>query len=332
MSTPLVVLVLVGTSAAHDPASAGVSAAMEQALSGQARVLSREVEELPTDDAALAMGRAAGADAIAEIAWSDARREHVKVHVHTGAATLWVDRRVEFATTDAPAERERTIGFTLASMLPARARSEPDTYVTSPAPPVASPPTEGSSPGDAALAGQTAPPAAQAPEHRRLGSVELALVGAIGKTGYANGVGAALAIERTLGGPWSARAEVGWRSGDAAAADARTLMLYLTPGIAWRPLLPDRERPFGLGVRGAYVIVREQLTRSIDGAAPPGQWQSGAKAVLEGAWQFADGALAVLALGGEATFGTLDVVVNGRTVASIDPLRLIGEAAVQARF
>lgn len=335
MSSALVVLVLVAAHDGGDAATAAIRRAMVDTLRSRAEVVIRSVDHLPTDDRALDEARSAHAGVLAEVGWSDEPQAQASVHVHVAGTGGWLDRRIGFSASDAPAERGRTVGFAIASVMP-------EATAGGAAPPAAPQPAPVIPPPSAMQEQPRAPPPAEAPQSapvvpmvpaspRRdaIGAVDLSLVGAWG--GAAGGGGVEIGGERR----WrslSARAALEWRTGDITAAQVRTLMLSFAPGIAWRPIEPNESCPFGVGLRAGYMILREQLTRPIDGASPPGQWQSGAQALVEGVWQFAPGALAVVAIGGEATFGTLDVVVGGRTVASIEPLRLLAEGGIRARF
>jgi len=334
MST-LVVLVFV-VAPKSDPTTSAMARSMEDALGGRAHVVLRTVESLPADTAALQLSRDADADAVAEVRWLDAHRQEASVHMHVADEPSWIDRRVGFTAADAPAERGRTIGFTIASMMPEPSAATEPAPPATPLPPAAPPP---STPPAAASAASGAPPTPTPaptprppPEREPVGAVELSLVDAWNPDGTASSLGASLAGEGRLSPSWSARLSLGWRTGDLAPAQARALVLSMAPEIAWRPIDPSRERPFGFGLRAGYAVLRQQLTRAVDGAMPPAQWQSAARATIEGSWLFAPGALAVVALGGEATFGTLSVVVGGKTVSSIAPLRTLGELGIRARF
>lgn len=336
MTSALVVLVLVGAHDGGEAATAAIRRAMVDALRDRAEVVIRSVDRLPTDDQALDEARDAHAAVLAEVGWSDEPQAQASVHVHIAGMGGWLDRRIGFSASDAPAERGRTVGFAIASVMPEATAGGAAPSPTPPTPaPLIPPPSavqeepRAPPPAEAPKPPPAAPGAVPSFQREAIGAVDLSLVGAWG--GAADGGGVEIGGERR----WrsvSARAALQWRTGDITAAQVRTLMLSFAPGIAWRPIEPTESTPFGVGLRAGYLIVREQLTRPIDGASPPARWQSGAQALVEGVWQFARGALAVVAIGGETTFGTLDVVVGGRTVTSIEPLRLLAEGGIRARF
>jgi hypothetical protein len=281
---------------------------VEDALGGRARVVLRTVDSLPADAAALALSRDAGADAVAEVRWLDAQRQQASVHVHVADEPSWRERLVGFAAADAPVERGRTIGFTIASMIPDLSDATepaPSSPPVPPAPPLvsSSPPIPGAASGPPPTAAPAAVPR-PAREREPLGAVELVLVDAWSPDGSASSLGASLAAEARLGSSWSARLSFGWRAGDLAPAGARALVLSMAPEMAWRPLDASRERPFGLGLRAGYAVLLQRLTRAVDGATPPAQWQSAARAAIEGSWM----------------------------VASIAPLRTLGELGIRTRF
>ena len=324
MTAALVLVVLV-VSPHGDTGTAGVAEAVDEALAEPGAAVVHAVDRLPHDEGAIAQARAEGARAVAEVDWPDERRPQVHVRVLLEAGADWIDRRIDFSARDAPAERARTIGFTLASMLPRAAPPAPPPLA--PAAPSPAPPPPPSPP--ATSADQTP---ASAPERHPVGSMELALVGAGTYGGESSSVGVETAFEWKAWRRWSLRAELGWRTGDVTSAQTRTFVTSILPGIAWRPLSPTQGQPFGFGARMAYAVLREQLTRPVDGASPPPQWQSGVQALAEGSWSFAPGATVVLAAGAEAAFGTLDVIVGGRTVASVEPLRALVEAGLRVDF
>ena len=330
MTAALVLVVLV-VSPGGGPTASAVAEAVDEALAEPGAVRVHGVAYLPPDEGAIAQARAEGARGIAEVDWTDERRQQVHVRVHLETSPDWLDRRVEFSARDAPAERARTVGFTIASMVP---RGAPvATPAPAPAPAPAPPPPPSPSlleAGPTARAPVTAPP--PVPEPRALGSMELAVVGAGTYGGESSSAGVETAFEWRVWPHWMLRAELGWRTGDVTSAQARTFVTSILPGIAWRSLAPTPGQPFGFGARLAYAALREQLTRPIDGASPLPQWQSGVQALGEGSFSFVPGAQAFLAAGGEAAFGTLDVVVGGKTVAAVEPLRVLVEAGLRVGF
>ncbi len=326
MTTGWVLVLVLGTS--PDETSASTKLALRDALGPDVSVEVRTVDHLLRDEDAVAEAHDEGLRAIAEVTWTSTSPSHVTVHAFLPQTGAWADREIVFSTHDAPAERARTLGFAIASMLPPASSAPPRPEASEPPPALtATPPPSPSSPPTAPA--HVEPPPAPPPERPTLGAVELALAAAVG--GQAGGIGVEVAGERRFG-PWSPRLELGWRTGDIPAAQVRTFVVSAAPGIAWRPIEPSDHAPFGFGVRAAYLLEHEALTRPVDGATPPAQWQSGAQAMVEGVWEFARGALVVVSAGGEVTFGTLDVVVAGRTVASIEPARALFECGIRTRF
>jgi hypothetical protein len=165
-----------------------------------------------------------------------------------------------------------------------------------------------------------------------VGIIEASAIGAAGTTGYAGGVGA------TLGGRWlfaprfGLRLAGGARVGDVSPAEATSLLVYGALGLA---AMPVHTRQFDLGLRLDALGLRQSVTRPIStagGAATQARYLPGADLALEAVWFFAEGVGLALATGAEAAFGSTDIVVRGQTVATVPPLRIVGEAGIRARF
>src|SRR5438067_11028654 len=134
MSAPLIVVVLVAVGDAHDPSVVSMTTSAEEALGPGTIVVVREAPSTPNDADAMALGDALHANALVEVSWPDADRRRALLHVHASKdAPTWSDREIDFAPNDATPERGRTLGFAVASMIPAPS-SEATTTAETPSP------------------------------------------------------------------------------------------------------------------------------------------------------------------------------------------------------
>jgi hypothetical protein len=327
VSGAVIVLILVATSEAHAPATTSMLRATAVALGDTTTLVVREVPAALADDAALAVAASARASALAEVTWNDAKHLVARVRVHVDGAARWSDRELGFEAADDEAERGRTVGFTLASMLPERVPERPP-------PPAPTPPAP---PPTAALV-VPPPPGDEKPVPRppfsARGSIDAAALAGFGIGGDAGGFGGAIAGRWNLSRAFALRVGIAFRAGDVdvAAATSRTYSGAL--GLAWHLELPW-VRSVSVGARTDALILREELSHfDFDDTAPvdAARWVPGADLLVESDWRFTESASVFIAMGGEAAFGTTDVLLAGSRVTIIPPLRGVGELGVRARF
>lgn len=113
MADPLVLVVLLGTTPA--PPGDAVLASTRRALGPDAIVLA-ETAEVRSDVDALVIARRLRASAIAQVTWS-ADATVARLHVHAAPELGWADDELRFGEEDAAAERARTVGYTIATMV-----------------------------------------------------------------------------------------------------------------------------------------------------------------------------------------------------------------------
>jgi hypothetical protein len=322
----IVLIVFVSASDARDPSTTAMASAARVALGAGATVTVREVQRTPTDDEAIDAGRAQHADAVAEIVWDDAQHLHARVHFHVEGSARWIDRELGFVAADAPAERGRTVGFTIASMLPEHAATE------EPTPPPAPSATTLALPAPSTPSAE-APRSLEPPRASR-GAVEAAALGSVGVGGYGGGLGASLGVRWNLPASFALRLGVGARGGEVPPAQATSLVVFGAVGLAWS--VPSRfVAPFAIGVRTDLLLSRLQLSHlDEDDPSPVRQWRwvGGADALAEWTWFFSQSAGIFAAFGAEAAFGTTSVVVAGNQVAVVPLVRGVSELGVRARF
>lgn len=131
MADPLVLVVLLGTTPA--PASDVMLTTTRRGLGDDATVLA-EVAAPRGDADALAIAERVHARAVAQVTWN-AEATLARIHVHVAPETSWADDELRFGVEDAPAERARTVGYTIATMVQ-RIEEQHPASPASPAPPL----------------------------------------------------------------------------------------------------------------------------------------------------------------------------------------------------
>ena len=324
MSTALTLVVLIASGAggggASDPSAGAMVRAARHALGAPTRVIVRDLPPSLDDAGAVAIGHALGADVVVELAWGDAARRRATVRVHADAAPRWIDRDIGFDAGDADRERGRTLGFAVASMLPEREAAMPRDELPDDDVPDAREP--GAAPEGA-------------PRSRARVAIDALGTGSVGVAGYADAVGGAVRAAWYVGSRVALRAGGAFRTGSIVAADGTLRSVALSAGVGWRAVIPSARAPLGAGLRADAVLLRDIVTRS--GSGEPGEqargrWLPAIDVTLEGSYRAFDPVSFVFAGGAELAFGATDVLVAGRPVAAIPPLRLVGEAGIRLEF
>jgi hypothetical protein len=327
----LLVLVAKGEGGAETAAMAG---AVKEAVLVDAQVELREVASMPKDDDAVALARDAHATAVVALVWRDAGHRSATLHFHAEAAPRWTDRHLAFEATDSDADRGRTMGFAVVSMLPEALTRPPPPLPPAPRP---EPPAEHED-GSASdrPASTPAPRETWKPEDfvppRWNGAFDLAAAMRAGSD--ASGYGAALSARWDFASRLSARAGAAVHAGRVSSADASSLAATLGAGLVARPVLASRARPFELAVRSDLLLQRVE----IDHAEPSGstvsgsRWAPGADAAVDVMWVFAWNFGVFLAGGAELAFGKTTVLVAGTEVAAVAPLRAVADAGIRVLF
>jgi hypothetical protein len=120
--------------------------------------------------------------------------------------------------------------------------------------------------------------------------------------------------------------------GTVAEADATTLYLLGTAGVALHPVRARPGRPLGLALRVDYVGMRQSISSLRFSGEGHDRWLSGVDGVVEGDWLFAPDVEVVLGLGLADLFLPTYVDVQSATVATIPPVRALAEAGFRLRF
>jgi hypothetical protein len=255
---------------------------------------------------------------VAHVEWTDHDRRAI---VRTTDGTRTTEREIRFAETDAPAERGRTVGFALASMVPDELEPRPP-LPEPPKPPAAPPP---------APPPHEAPVPVPPPRARRF-SLELLGQGATGIGGAAGGLGGALGGRFRLSHGFLLRAGMGFRLGDVPAAQATTRVIAESLGVGWLGVISDG---FRVGGRVDALLIHQSVTHfSADDPEPVarGRFLPGVDARVEAISRIAERTDVMLAFGPEIALGTTHLHVAGAEASRIPPLRLAGEVGVAVAF
>ena len=318
--TPVAVLaILVTTGEAHGPVSAALFSAASEVMGTSDAVALVEAPVL-SDAEALRVERASSARAIVQLGWHDPEHLRAWLRLHAARTDRWIDREIVFSSTDTPAERGRTLGFAIASMLP-----EGD--------PTLAPPT-----AEAPRAPTPAPTTMTMATTTERYAASLACLAGEGLGGPASGLGADATLERFVSPRVSLGLTVAARFGRIADIDAREVTSSGGLGAALWPVAPTATRRLGVALRGDALLLYHAISHAdLDGAtAWKGQALPGADLKVEGLWRVSDTLDLLLGAGTEIAFGTIDVTVAAAPPAGgsahIPVLRAVAEGGLRARF
>jgi hypothetical protein len=338
MGGPLSVVVLVAAGGAAEPATLAIERAASEALGRTARVVVREAMGAPTDGEALTLGSEANEGAVVEVTWSDRAHRVAMLRVHLAGRRRWMDRTIGFGVADADAERGRTIGLALASMLP-----DPDPVLPPPepaAPPVTIPQTAPHGPHPPPAPPAPSPdiaektPADVAPRELHY-AMDFFGIGAAGLGGNVQTAGGGAALETFLTPRFALRIGGAVRGGPVDGAPARTITLLATAGVELHPWPATASHVFGASLRADYVLMNQTVThRSASGAdlSTMARTLSGIDAMVDLQWRLGANVDLLVGVGAEEMLATTYVDMNGARVATMPPVSLIAEGGLRLRF
>jgi hypothetical protein len=312
--TPAAVLaILVATGEAHAAPTTAMAAAAAEVIGDPNGVRVVEAPAL-ADAEALRAERELGARAVVALAWADADHLRARLRLHAARTDRWIDRELDFASGDTPAERGRTLGFAMASMLPEGDPTLPLATRQPPAPPAAPPAPLGANALEGAFAAG----------------------GGIG--GPAGGLGGRVAFERFLARRASIGLSLAGRSGRIDDLDAPIVTASAGLGGALWAIAPARDQRFGLALRAEALLIYEAIehTDAAGATAWKGQALPGGALSLSGTLRIAGPLELVATARAEVAFGTVDVTVLAARpaggTARIPAARALGEAGLRVRF
>ena len=307
---PLVFTVLVAAGQGDSPESRALLQALVEALGAEVRAVLREQETID-DEAMLALEQSTASDVAAAVSWSPDRLL-ARVRLHVRASDRFIERSLGFAASDEPRERGRTLGFTMASMLPGRS---PPAAAARPPPPIV-----------------VIQPAAAPPSRLAL---DLMVMGSLGVGGNADALGGAFAFRRALSPRLAVRAELLGRTGVVQAAQATSLSLHLTVGLTANLLGDPAARGVHLALRGdagAFYESLGHLSEDDVDRVRQARVLPGGDLVLEASLPVLGSAAVVLGFGTEVALGRTDVFVHDRQVAVVPALRLVTSLGLRHHF
>ncbi len=347
MSTALTLVVLIATNDASDQVSSAMTRAARQGLGPETRLIVRELPQGFDDARATALGRTLHADAVVKVTWRDAEHRRATLHVRSEAEGRWVDREIGFDATDADAERGRTLGFALVSMLPDHGDDAPTTPNAAPtlssdaAGPLATSAPKASAavvtkiaPRDDAANAENATTAVNATDAEapaRFVTLDTAITGSLGIGGFAGGFGGSLHGGYAIVPRVVLRAGVAARSGDFPPAQATSLFMSASVGARFVGILPTRVQPLGVGFRVDALALRTSLSRPGE-AHSVERFTPAVDASVEGSVRLAGPFTLFLALGTEISLGSTDVFVKGENVAAIPLVHAFGELGLRTEL
>jgi hypothetical protein len=304
-----------------DSLSAAVARATREALGGEAQIISRSAPALPGDAEAASLGNDLHADAVVELAWSSTEHLHATIHFRRATSARWVDRDIGFRPADDPGERSRTIGFTVASMMPERFNQPAPAAAAKPEP---LPPSvdEGARPALPERSGGLPNIA-----------VTGAFVAALAVRDYGGGVGGSLDLRGRVGHTLSLRLGGGARTGDDAPAAVTSHFFYGAMGLAYDGWIAQNARA-ALGLRLDVLAMRADFSHASPSGVSDhqGKWLPGADLMVESTYYFARGLGLVLGAGAGVVFGKTDIIVGGQRTTTLEPARPLFEAGFRAGF
>jgi hypothetical protein len=326
MLAAVTVFVVISGDPTDDAFAGAIQRALQTSLGAESVVVVRRSDDSETALVTWASNEHAGLLGI--VTWSNGNRRATIRFVQPSDGH-WGAREIRFETTDAPVERGRTVGFTLASIVPDELlpRTPP------PPPPPPPPPRETTIVTTTPVAERpVAPPREPRPPGRTM--LEAAAQGASGIGGYGGGIGGVFAVRVTISDPWQIRVGLGARTGDIAPASATSRVYFGGVGIAWAPWL-DAGRRWSAGIRAEALLIGHDVVHfDPDDTSPVRRFRllPGGAAAVEGSWRFADQAAITAAGGVEVAFGRTDVFSLGQEVAEIVPVRGLLELGLRVSF
>ena len=345
MAGALTLIIFVASGDSDDSTSRSMLRATRSALGAQSHVELREARDPASDTQALAAEQRSHVDAVVEVTWTEGEHRQATLRVHMARSDRWVDRSIGFHASDVDAERGRTLGFAVASMIPEASggpasEAEPPSppVVSPPVPPPVPPPTPPPAPVPSVL--EPPPTADRLPRARAAGAgrpdvVAIDVVGLGAAGGDFDTLGAAASVQWLPVSWLGLRLGGGARAGNVQSAQATTLTLLGSAGAVLYPLRASASRPFGVWIRADYVLQRPSLTHfsaQTPSSATQERWMSGMDALVGVEWRFSSEVGLLAGIGGEDVFSTTYVQVQGAPVATLPPLRGVAEVGFRLGF
>jgi hypothetical protein len=319
MSAAAVIAVIVAAGEAHSPLTDALARAAKEAVGSAASV---EVREASTHTDRAILRAEASLDALAAVAlyWNDDQHLHAHTRLHVARSDRWIDREIGFEPGDSPSERGRTLGFTIASMLP---EAGVDIEINLPE-----------------SFGRREVPTRNA--------LQVAILASVleGNQGAGPGVGGDVGGERLVTPQLAGRAGLALRQLTLEGQDFKGTALVgaLAVGAVWWFIPPAPEVRLNIGLRAdvlAVLLEAQQEGQTSTGQNPSLQWQvfPGADLMVQGTLHVATNVDLVAAIGGETIFRDAKVRLNDPTgqqpaayPVTIRSWRAVAEAGLRFHF
>jgi hypothetical protein len=313
---PAVATLVIYLSAAEaaNPASTVLLHSAQEILGDQARVSLQTRDPQVSDDALANAG--IGSDAVAQVVWLDSEHHRAAVHCYVEKTHRLVQREITFDEAANDDDRERMLGFVVASMLPPGAEFDAERPASS----------------ESTASSSTA--TVSSVQSHYVGMAEVVGLGASGIGGTASGLGAEVGGRWLFAQPLALRVAVGVRRGDIPEASATSEVELLSVGLTFESAVSAGSR-FAFGGRAGALVLRHEVDHlSSDDRTPDRKSRvlPGADAIFEAAWHFSASAGIVAGVGAELAFGHTDIFVKGSEITEIPPLRAVAELGIQAKF
>ena len=341
MTAPVVLLVAVAANSSGVAMTQAAAAVCIETMQSGAKSVVRMVATMPDDRDLAADASVEGASAVVVLSWHDAAFLTTDVQVSLAPPGArghgWITRTVVFSARDLPAERGRTLGLVIASMLDESKGSESlknkeASETVAATPPPTRPVDTASEPPVAARAIATS----EAPLLPTRWAIEANLTTIVDSAEGldVDALGGAFAVRRSLAHGLALRVGLGYRVAtvDGAQATARTAAAGL--GAAWTSPGLGRVHELGLGARLDLLGLHEEVSRDSNASTPSdqGYWSLGGDLLGQVGYGLSPGVVFLLGGGLEETLTAADVLVAGRMIATIPHERLMLELGVLSRF
>ncbi|HEX7668300.1 MAG TPA: hypothetical protein VF395_01895 [Polyangiaceae bacterium] len=360
MSASLTILLVViasgpvgeGSSEDSDAVAPAIARAARDALGPDTKVVLRTLPTFPSAADVQSLGKEVHADAVVEVAWIAPDHLRTIIRVERPNSERFIDRFIDFRAADDLAERNRTVGLAIASMLPdgqatPAAASPPEKREAKAARKVKRGPRGGAKPKSGESPESESPGSAKSPESPEslepseqsapfvLHASHLSGVAtlAFGVGDHAGAIGGALDFRHALGRTLSFRIGAGARVGEDPPAGVVTRFFYDATGLAWSGWATSNGRG-SLGLRLDALLVLTQFQHSSAEGAVVNRYKlmPGGDLLVEAGYFFTRDVAVVVGGGGEAVFGQTDVFVGGRRSATLGPLHPVAELGLRVGF
>lgn len=330
----LVVLVVLGAGSREPMHGSVVAAATREGAGTDVRVLLDERAAAPTDADLVELADTTHATAIAEVRWSDDDATRARLHLYVASDRRWYDRELSFAKADALPERERAVGLVLGAIVREASIQSAAGEERPAAPPPAPPSTAPAISVPPSTSVPAAPPDRTAPVPRGRAPrfvVEGSALGTSSADASGADLGPSLRARWAIVDELELRASAAMRFGTIPSADATTRATRIGGGVAWRAVTFGPDRTLSVAFALEVVAVQHAVER-VDPEARRSRWITGTFAATRFGWRASRTFEPFIAGGVEAVLGATPIVVGGRTVAEIGPLRIAAEAGIALHF